>query len=138
MYADIIICRSDEEKIINYAHENFECYIDVEYNSRISQDVLKALSKERTVIMMDNCNNLIKDYPFYVESVEEICLVEERPINHLYSGEFYWKKPLMKSLKEKMIQALKSDASEKEAIINFKSTIKQLPNQKIREILCMQ
>jgi hypothetical protein len=137
MYPDIIICKGDDNTI-NYAHENFECYIDVEYNSRVSQNVLKALSKERTVIMLDTCSSLIKDYPFYVESVEEICLVKQRPINHLYSGEFYWKKPIMKSLKEKMRQVLKSDASEKNQIIDFKSQIQQEPNQKIREILCIQ
>jgi|GEM_PF-3112814 len=140
MYPNIAIVNASSTEIMNWAHENLDCYIDVSYNGRVSQNVLKAISKDNLVIVLDTFSNIIsKDYPLSVESYSDTCCYLSRPINFLYTGDSEWKKPLVKSLSASMRRASSEDLEViSQDLMALKNKLFSLPYKKTKEALCLQ
>jgi hypothetical protein len=101
-YRDIAIINSKAEPILNYAHANFDCYINVEYGGKINGYLSNALRLCKPSIMLDTFKGLNSDYPLLVESCDQICLLKERPMPGINSGRHSWKVPSSTDIARKM------------------------------------
>ncbi len=126
-YPHIAVVGSAETSVMNALHEYCDFFINVSYNMRATQDLLKSLLHDSLPIMLDTVD-IIKDWPFYAESYSDLCIYNERPIDTLYSGEYTWAMPVMYKLQETLSMAHEKMASndldrEREMAYKFKSTM---------------
>lgn len=142
-YPNIAIVNRQDPKVLNYAHDNFNTFIDVGYNSGASQNILNSIIYGGLPIVLDTCR-IMDDYDLSVKSSESIPYYKKRPLPELYSGAHSWRVPCPISLGKKMKDiyndkdnALKNKNLEKACI--FKNNIFNIDG-KIKEVLdlCLQ
>lgn len=142
-YAEVIIIGTKDQGAINYAHDNFDCYINVGFNMNMNMQIFQAFNFMRPCLLLDSCRGFLKsEYPCSVDSIEETCVSpEQRPVPHLNSGENFWKIPSTKSMKQLMRKISESkniiDTS-KQMICDFNHNHKSELEKGIKEILCLQ
>ncbi len=139
-YPNVALVNNSNEEIINYLHLNANCYIDISYNSRISQNILKAIYNQRLILLLDNYK-LINEYPFYVKSNDEIISYDKRPLEGLYSGEYTWKVPSTSDLRDKLKQIFNNDNELRDIaiqkIIKLRNNIIDINKFNLKEALCI-
>lgn len=139
-YPNIALISTTEDGIINYLHNNADCFIDTSYNTKVPYNVINALYNQRLTIMPDTYN-IIEKYPLYINTNNEIITYSNPPIHGLYSGEYNWKIPNTIDLQNKLKSVFynTNDIIEiaKQKIIKFRSSLIHNAQQSIKEFLCI-
>jgi len=139
-YPNIMVINSDKLEVVNYLHHAADFFIDVSYNAIPSQNLLRSIARGSIPIVPDTVN-LFDDNPFAVGTYEEVCVYPDRPVANLWCGESTWSKPIMNSLREKMIEAtLQGESVEiaMQRLLSFKSRLFTGHNAAVKEILCLR
>ena len=131
-YPEIGIINNDP-KAIAYAHQNYDCYINVSYNLSTNQEILDCLMGKARPIVLDTV--MFLDDCFPVQSRDEVCLKNNRPIPNLYSGLHTWKVPNTVSICNAFKICNKNNFSGSN---KFKNTHQQQSFSSLKELLCIQ
>lgn len=138
-YPNIALINYSDE-IINYLHLNGDCYIDVSYNSRISQHTLKAIYNQKPILLLEN-SKIMDEYPLYVKTHDEIINYNNRPIYGLYSGEYSWKIPNTCDLRNKLKQIYYNSNNIRDIaiqkIMKLRTSIFDINQYNLEEALCI-
>jgi len=100
-YKDVAVVNSKDETLLNYAHANFDCYINVEYGGKINDSLSNAMRYAKPSIVLDVLN-INDEYPLSVQSCEQICLLNNRPMPGINSGRNSWRVPSSTDIGRKM------------------------------------
>ena len=101
-YKDIAIINNKSKPILNYAHEHFDCYVNVEYGGKINGSLSKALKIGKPSLVLDTLVGINTDYPLLVESSEQLCMLRTRPMPRINSGRDSWRVPSSADIARKM------------------------------------
>ena len=131
-YSDVAII-SNDPKALAYAHQNYDCYINVGYNLSPNQEILDCLMGKSRAIVLDTV--MFLDDCFPIQSRDEVCLKNDRPIPNLYSGLHTWKVPNTVSISNAFKICYKNNFSGNNV---FKNTHQQKSFSSLKELLCIQ
>lgn len=134
-YPDVAIISGKDISLMNYAHANMDCYIDVNYNKETSIHFKYATRFGKPVI---TTLNEIPNYPLSVECMEQICMLRKRPMAGINSGHDSWMVPSTKSISEKMSMITSNDDIRdmcKQIILGF---VNNKEKTNLKGLLCTQ
>jgi len=143
LYPNIAVFSTSNNEIIEFLHQNCDFYIDVGYNSKLSQGSLASIFAGKLPILLDiNKNSVGENYPFLVDSSKEICMNDQKPFIEMYTGEYYWHMPNTLSLKEILRAAYHNEERNsiaKKIVAEYKESYLANLKQKISEAIgCLQ
>lgn len=129
---------SNDPKALAYAHNNYNYYINVGYNLSPNQEILDCLMGKSRAIVLDTV--MFLDACFPIQSRDEVCLKNDRPIPNLYSGLHTWKVPNTVSISNafKICHKNNSNGGIFSGNNKFKNTHQQKSLSSLKELLCIQ
>jgi len=135
-YPHVVLINNADEAVVNYLHENCEVFIDVGYNMRIGQTLLRAISFNSVPIILDTCDGLIPNYNLTVKTNLTKPVLRQRPLPFLYYGNSYMNCPNTYDLANVMRTAYNNLDEPKERALQLKNQLFSMPDKWIKE--CIQ